>query len=189
MVSTISFIQANLQHSITSARVLSRMVSVKGIDMALVQKPWYCEDRIIGLNIPGYTLYSAGGTNRPRACILVRSTTIWMLLGFSCRDLVAVLAKYIEDRAERRFVICSAYLQYDSGDPPPSKEFEELMRYCENENLYLVMRCNSNAHHTAWGSTNCNDREEALVEFLNSSNLEILNQGNEPPFAVVIGKR
>jgi len=33
-----------------------------------------------------------------------------------------------------------------------------------------------------WGSTNCNDRGEVLVEFLNSLNLEILNQGNEPTF-------
>ena len=44
------------------------------------------------------------------------------------------------------------------------------------------MGCDSNAHHTAWGSTNCNDRGEVLVEFLNSLNLEILNQGNEPTF-------
>jgi hypothetical protein len=36
--------------------------------------------------------------------------------------------------------------------------------------------------HAAWGSTNCNDRGEVLVELLNSSNLEILNQGNEPTF-------
>ena len=80
-------------------------------------------------------------------------------------------------------VVCSAYLRYDSEDPPlPSEEFEELVRYCETENLYLVIGCNSNAHHTAWGSTNCNDRGEALVEFLNSSNLEILNQGNESTF-------
>jgi hypothetical protein len=68
IVSTIPFIQANLQHSITAATVLSTMVSVKGIEMALIQKQWYREDRISGLNIPGYTLYSAGGTDRPGAC-------------------------------------------------------------------------------------------------------------------------
>jgi hypothetical protein len=105
-----------------------------------------------------------------------------MLPGFSCRDLVVVLIKYIEDGAERWLVVCSTYLPYDSKDSPPSKEFEELMRNCENENLYLVIGCDSNAHHTAWGSTNCNDRGEDLVEFLNSSDLEILNQGNEPTF-------
>jgi len=52
MVSTISFIQANMQHSIAASRVLSRTVSVKGIDMALIQEPWYRKGHIRGLNIP-----------------------------------------------------------------------------------------------------------------------------------------
>jgi hypothetical protein len=107
-----------------------------------------------------------------------------LLPGFSWRNLVAVLIKY-EEGAERRLVVCSAYLPYNSQDPPSSKELEELVQYCENENLYLVVGCNSNAHHSVWGSTNCNSRGEALVEFLNSSNLEILNGGNEPTFCSV----
>jgi len=90
--------------------------------------------------------------------------------------------KILEEGADRRLVVCSAYLPYDSEDPPPSKEHDELMRYCEKENLHLVVGCNSNTHHSAWDSTNCDSRGEALVEFLNSSNLEILNQGNEPTF-------
>jgi len=63
MVSTISFIQANLQHSIAAFRVLSRTVRVKGMDMAVIQEPWHHEGRIRGLNIPGYILFSAGGTD------------------------------------------------------------------------------------------------------------------------------
>jgi hypothetical protein len=166
MVNTISFIQANLQHSIAASRVLSRAVNVKGIDMALIQEPWYCEGHSRGLNIPGYTLFSARGADRPRACILTRNKSAWMLPGFSCRDLVAVLIKYDEEGAEQCLVVCSAYLPYDSEDPPPSKEFEKLVQYCEYENLYLVVGCNSNAQHSVWGSTNCNSRGEALVDFL-----------------------
>jgi hypothetical protein len=64
-VSTISFIQANLQHSIAASRILARTVGVKGIDMGLIQEPWYRWDCIRGLNIPGYTLFSAQGTERP----------------------------------------------------------------------------------------------------------------------------
>ena len=56
MVSTISFIQANIQHSIAASSILTKMVGDKGIDMALVQEPWYRDDCIRGLNIPGYTL-------------------------------------------------------------------------------------------------------------------------------------
>jgi hypothetical protein len=57
------------------------------------------------LNIPGYILYSAGGKERPRACILARNMNIWMLPGFSCWDLVAVQVKYNEDGVERRLVV------------------------------------------------------------------------------------
>jgi hypothetical protein len=53
MVSTLTFIQANLQHSIAASRILARMVSGKGIDMALIQELWYCENCIRRLNIPG----------------------------------------------------------------------------------------------------------------------------------------
>jgi hypothetical protein len=56
------------------------------------------------------------------------------------------------------------------------------MWYCENENLYLITGCDSNAHHHPGGSTNCNSTGEALVEFLNSSNLEILSRGKDPTF-------
>ena len=42
-----------------------------------------------------------GGKDRPRACILARNMNIWVLPGFSCRDLVAVLVKYNEDGAEK----------------------------------------------------------------------------------------
>jgi hypothetical protein len=67
-----------------------------------------------------------------------------MLPAFSCRNLVVVLIKYNEDEAERRLVVCSAYLPYDCEDPPPPKE---LVRYCENEKFYLLVGCVSNAHH------------------------------------------
>jgi len=65
MVSTISFIQANLQHSTAVSRILTRTVGVKGNDMALLQEPWYRGGCIRGLNIPGYTLFSVNGTDRP----------------------------------------------------------------------------------------------------------------------------
>jgi hypothetical protein len=124
--------------------------------------------------------------DRPCACILARNMTSWMLPGFSCRGLVAVLINN-EDGAGRRLVVCSAYLPCDSEDPPPLKELEELVRYCQTENLHLVLGCDSNAHHTVRGGTNCNERGVTQVEFLKSLNLEILNQGNVPTFAVVRG--
>jgi len=43
MVNTIYFIQAKLQHSIAASRVICNTVCVQGIDVALIQKPWYRE--------------------------------------------------------------------------------------------------------------------------------------------------
>jgi len=177
-----SSIQANRQHNITASRVLSRTVSVKGIGMALIEKPWFCEGRIRGPKIPGHPLFSTRGIDRSKSCILKRIKTTWMLPGLSCRDLVAILIKYNEDGAERWLDVCCAYLPYYSKDPPTSKEFKELARYCESKNIFLVIGCDFNAHYIVWDSTNGNDRGEALVEFLNSSNLDILNQGRKPTF-------
>jgi hypothetical protein len=146
MVSTITFIQANSQHSIAASGILTRTVGVTGVDVALIQEPWYRDGCVSRLGIPGYTLYTLRGKDRPRACILARNMNIWELSGFSCRDLVAVLVKYDEDGAERRLVVCSAYLPYDSEDPLPSRELEDFMRYCENENIQLLVGCDSNAH-------------------------------------------
>jgi hypothetical protein len=134
--------EANLQHSSAASGILTRTVGGKGIDMALIQELWYHEAFIRGLNIPGYTPYSAGGKERPRVCILARNMNIYVLPGFSCRDLVAVLVKY-EDGVERRLVVSSVYLPYDSEDPPPSRALEELVQYCDNEDLCL------------WGATPC----------------------------------
>ena len=98
IVSTISFIQDNVQHSIATSRAFTRTVVVQGIYTALIKELWYCESHIMGLN------------------------------------------------------------------------------------THLVIRCKSNSHHTVRGSTNCNDRGVALLGFLNSTNLEILNQGDYPTF-------
>jgi hypothetical protein len=178
MVSSISFVKGNLQHSIAASRVLSRTVAVKGIDMALVQEQWVRE----GLNIPGYTLFCGSGTDRPRKCILATNRNIWMLPGFSFRDLVAVQIKYVDGEEKRIVVVCSVYLPFDSEDLPPTRESEELVQYCEEKTLSLIVGCDSKLSSYSLRERDCNDRGVALVEFLNSTNLDILNRGNEPTF-------
>jgi hypothetical protein len=105
MVSTISFIQANLQHSIAASRILTGTGGGKVIDMVLIQKLWFCHGCIRDLNFPRYSLFSVNGADRPRACIFTRIQTAWMLPGFSCRDLVAVLINYNEEGVKRRLVV------------------------------------------------------------------------------------
>lgn len=75
----------------------------------------------MGQNILGYTLFSASRTDRPRACILAKDMNTRMLPEFSCKYLVAVLLNYNEGETERCLIVCSAYLPYDSKDPPPDE--------------------------------------------------------------------
>ena len=56
--------------------------------------------------------------------------------GIVLQGLVAILINYDEDEAERRLVVCSAYLTYDSEEPLQTSNSEELVRYCEEENYY-----------------------------------------------------
>ena len=83
MVCTISYIQAIM--------VLSRTVNFKGIDMAVIQEPWYRKCCIGGLNISVYILFSTSGLDRHTACTLTRKENSWMVQGLFCRDLVTVI--------------------------------------------------------------------------------------------------
>jgi hypothetical protein len=50
----------------------------------------------MGLNIPGYTLFCGGGTDRQTTCIQTRNMNTWMLPDSLIRDLVVVQVKYYE---------------------------------------------------------------------------------------------
>jgi hypothetical protein len=115
--------------------ILTRAVGFKGIASALIQEPWLRRRCIRRLNIPGYTLFSATGMDRPQASILTRNETTWLLPGFSCRDFVPVLNKYTEEEAERQLDVRAIYLPYESEDPPSSKELDEHVRFCEKKTL------------------------------------------------------
>jgi hypothetical protein len=54
----------------------------------------------------------------------------------------------------------------------------------KKENFFLVVGCDSKTHQSKRRRTKCNNRWEDLVVFLNSSNLEIINQGNEFTFCI-----
>jgi hypothetical protein len=107
--------------------VFTRTEVFKEIGVAQIEESLYREGRIMGLNMPGYTLYCRSGIDRPTACILARNVNIWMLPGFSPRDLVAVLINYNEGETKRRLIVCSADLPYNSDYPTPRRESKELV--------------------------------------------------------------
>jgi hypothetical protein len=84
----------------------------------------------------------------------------------------------------KELIVASAYLPYDSDKPPPTKELWDVTDYCHIRKKQLIIGCDANIHHILCGSTDTNPREESFTEYLASSNLNILNQGNLPTFVV-----
>ncbi|XP_054015994.1 uncharacterized protein LOC128896661 [Hylaeus anthracinus] len=76
-----------------------------------------------------------------------------------------------------------SYLSYDSEEPPPTRELRELIAYRKEKRLDLVIGCDANSHHIIWGSSNINNRRRDLLEYISSTDLEILNKGFKPTFA------
>jgi hypothetical protein len=77
-------------------------------------------------------------------------------------------------------VVASSYLPITSDIPSP--EMERLVEYCEQQGLPLVIGCDTNAHHLAWGRHECNNRGNLLAEYIATTMLEIANKGCEPTF-------
>jgi len=67
---------------------------------------------------------------------------------------------------------------------PPSKELADLVEYCNEQERPLLVGCDTNAHHICCGSSNNNRRGEALLEYLITTDLDILSTGNSPTFVV-----
>jgi splicing factor 45 len=86
------------------------------------------------------------------------------LLEFSSRD-TTVRITYTYGRGCEELIAASAYLPYDSDEPPPTKEVRDITDYYQSRKKQLIIACDANAHHTLWGSTRTNPRGESLVEF------------------------
>jgi hypothetical protein len=78
----------------------------------------------------------------------------------------------------------SAYLSYDSDEPPQTGELRDVTTSCCSREKQLI-ECDANAQHILWGSIGKHQSHKGnVMEYLGNSNLNILNQSNEPNFVV-----
>ncbi|XP_046145803.1 uncharacterized protein LOC123989170 [Osmia bicornis bicornis] len=177
------FSQINLQHCKAATDILHHRLVTRQTDIALIQEPWISKERVGGLDMRCGSLYYDATSTRPRACIFVKKEITALKLNEYCTaDISAVKVKLNLGGNTSELVICSAYLPYDSEDPPSTRELRALIGHCANNGLHLVIGCDANSHHTVWGSTNTNGRGTALLEYLATAGLEILNKGSAPTF-------
>ena len=179
----VEFTQINLHHCKEASAELYTRLCKMHTGVALVQEPWLVKNRIRGLGFPGATILYDISCDRPRAAIvLTKGVKHCVLPNLTTQDTVAVQLETEHEGEYKSVIVASVYLPYDSVDMPPSREMEALVDYARGRGLSLLVGCDSNAHHASWGSTGTNQRGRSLLEYIMTSDLYILNQGNEPTF-------
>jgi ribonuclease HI len=150
--------------------------------IALLQEPYHYKGVVKGLGSKD-KLYVASGTIIPRACILTSNNVQSIpIVRFMDRDLVVIETKW----RQRRIVFASAYMPGDSADPPPAGKLRDLVQYCSEKGLPLILGADANSHHCVWGSSDINARGEQLLDYLLTTDLFIVNKGNKPTFVNAI---
>ena len=182
MTSCIKIIQINFYHSIGASSILCKKLASGDFNLALIQEPWTNRGKILGLSAKGFnTLYDTTCA-RPRSCITVSSRLKGLLLAnYLDGDNVAIKVNFERQGHKDEIILMSAYLPFEEKNPLSDK-MRALIEYCNEGNRNLVIGCDANAHHTVWGSTDCNRRGDELLEEILVYNLFLLNQGNEPTF-------
>jgi len=164
---------------------MSHLINKEPTTEALIQEPCVYKKYIRGLNTKGGRLYCNSKCDRPRTCIVSGASVRARLIeNLTSQDVTAIQTTIDMEGQMREMVLGSIYLPYDANEPPPSKEIVSLIQYCSNNKLPLIIGCDANTHHPCWGSTNRNDRGNALLKYLVTTDLTILNKGTKPTFMV-----
>ncbi|KAM8719035.1 hypothetical protein ACLKA7_011698 [Drosophila subpalustris] len=174
-------LQINLHHCKAASAALMLRLAGGGADIALIQEPWVVCGTVSGLGSPDYKLFVSNAQGNIRTSILARKhLNAFMLHNFSNEDNTAVSLEL--QPAPVRLLAC--YMAYDQEGPFPEDITQSLISDCELNRIGLIVGFDANAHHTQWGSSNINARGELLLDYLLSTNLEIINRGNDPTFII-----
>jgi len=112
--------------------------------------------------------------SNPRAAIAVKRMEAQLMPEFCSRDVVTISAVFgrVNTGEPRRIVVSSAYFPHEEGGSLPSQSVVKLVDYCRREGFPLVLGCDANAHHEVWDSSDTNDRDRRLLEYLATTDLE-----------------
>jgi hypothetical protein len=104
--------------------------------------------QVRGLSNSWGTIYSVTPKNNARFCIYIRNHINSLpLLELCSRDVTTVRIVYTYGGGHRELTVASAYLPYDSYEPPRTKEVRDITDYCHSRKKQLMIGCDANAHH------------------------------------------
>ncbi|XP_072377266.1 uncharacterized protein [Diabrotica undecimpunctata] len=111
---------------------------------------------------------------RPRSCIIHSNRVDCTLIPVLCTDdIVTAVLTITTEVGEKKLVVCSAYFPGDEALCPPSI-ISDIVAYCLEKGLQLIIGCDANAHHTVWGSKNINARGNKPT-FVTKARKEVLD--------------
>lgn len=177
------FYQVNLQHCKSATEELNGLKVTGNMSIFLIQEPYLFKSAIRGFNIRKFNLIQNYGPGKPRSCIVAsKNCDIMPIRQYCTDDLVVAMLRVSINGSTRKIIVASGYMSPERESLPPSADVINLVNYCKTVNLPLLLGCDANSHHTLWGSTDCNPKGHALMDFILSSNLTVLNRGDEPTF-------
>jgi hypothetical protein len=113
----------NLHHSKAATATLCQQVAEGNADIALIQQLWIYRSQIKGLTNSGGKIYSAAPGNNARSSIYVRNhINALPLLVYCSRDATTLRITNAYGGGCEELIVALAYLPYDSGEPPPTKD-------------------------------------------------------------------
>ena len=143
----------------------------------MVQEPHTRSGRISNID-KNLRIFSPDEDKYRVGIITSKNFPAWKLSQFTNEDQVTIATNI----GNKTFVITSVYLPYDDPNLPPTTLLQDLVSLCSAKNWYLLIGTDANSHSTAWGSSNNNERGDALLNYVATTNLHICNTGNKPTF-------
>jgi hypothetical protein len=184
MMDIIKVVQINLHHSRAASAIMCRKLLADNIDVALIQEPWLSGGKIRCLRCKGGSIISPNCDN-PRTHKYVKKRINSMAnLRFCSRDTITVEVSTVVCGCRRTIRFSSIYLPYEVPEPP-SAIMRDIVQHSAQERKEIILGIDANAHHTLWGNMDISPRTESLIEYMESTKLNILNKGNEPTFLKV----
>ena len=172
--------QINLNHCFIASHLLAcKLMRTRGPWIAMLQEPYLYNNKICPKfkNASTFAIISEG---RCRAALVVsKQLDAWALGTYSDGDFLAIEMR-LNIANLKSIVIASMYLPQPGT--VPSRKLENLVDWCAKTHRALLVGGDANAHHRVWGSTDVNDRGIEMLDFINSTNLILLNRGHSPIF-------
>lgn len=178
--------QLNLHRCIAASAEMCRVIQTLHTKtkqtICLLQEPWTVDDLVKGFDDKTTNIFYAKANRRPRACIVASADLNFTFMPhLSDADVATVLLK-TGNNFDESLLLSSIYLGHDCTEAIPGESVRATVKYSNDLSIPLIMGGDVNAHHEVWGSNDTNPRGRNLLEFLATTDLEILNRGNSPTF-------